>query len=463
MDPTTSTPKGLSRRDFVGASALAVGLGLSPALGAQAIRSRVRSRNGAPLNVILMISDGMSPGVLQLGDHFALQHRGVPSAWMELCQSSGARTSLLATASANGPVTDSAAAGTAFSVGGRTNNGRLNVMPGGAKPTPLAQRVKASGRSTGIVSTAQLAHATPAAFVVNHADRHDYAPIAVQMLAKRPDVMLGGGTKYFTEGRLRAHASDATVLRSRGEVLKGLPGEGAVMGFFSPGHMSYEIDREDNEPSLAEMTSAALQRLQTDDNGFFLMVEGARIDHAAHANDILTLLHDQLAFDDALSVARRFADERGDTLVVVTSDHGNANPAITMYAEEGAQGFAKLKGGRASFGKIRDEARVNGEATAESYARALKNLRGLELHDRELDAIGRTLARERVSVFKGLDNSEGVLGSILANHYATGFVSTNHTSDHVVLTTTGPMHDQAPVLGHITDLHAYMARALRLA
>ncbi|MEM1423813.1 MAG: alkaline phosphatase, partial [Planctomycetota bacterium] len=339
----------LSRRAFVGAS-LATAALLGSGARAQPERRvapgarRVRT-TAAPKNVVLMISDGMSPGVMQLADGFSLARRQTTTAWMALAQRDDATTTMMSTGSANGPVTDSAAAGTAFSTGRRANNNALCVLPDGSRPTPLAQRVKATNRATGIVTTTSIAHATPASFVVNHPSRHDYAPIASQMLAKRPDVMLGGGAEHFPESRLKTFAPDVAVVRTRAEMLAGLPTDAPVMGVFARDHMAYEMDRTDDEPSLAEMTAAALTRLDADPTGFFLMVEGGRVDHAAHSNDILALLHDQIAFDDALAAALAFADGRDDTLVIATSDHGNANPGVTHYAEKGARGFATLASG----------------------------------------------------------------------------------------------------------------------
>lgn len=449
---------GFSRRSFMGAGlASAAVLATGSAASAQPRRTSTKR----PRNVILMISDGMSPGVLQLGEHFAQQQRGTSSAWMDLTHADRARTTMMSTYSANGPVTDSAAAGTAFSTGQRTNNGALCVLPNGQRPTPLGRRLKAAGRATGLVTTTQLAHATPASFIVNHPSRHDYKPIAAQMLAMRPDVMLGGGTDHFTDAQIKTHAPDATVLRTRSDLRAGLPDDGAVMGFFTPDHMSYELDRLDDEPTIAEMTSAAIGRLSQDPAGFFLMVEGGRVDHAAHACDILSLLHDQLAFDDALRAAWEFAEHDGETLLVVTSDHANANPGITHYAEKGARGFARLKDGTMSFGAL-VRAAGGRSASIDAFAVAVQQHRSLTLTDHDRTALARLKNDELANPFEDLDNRVGVFGSVFANHYAVAFCSTSHTSDHVVLSATGPGHEGLPQFRHITDLHTFLAGALGL-
>ncbi|GAB4546524.1 MAG: alkaline phosphatase [Phycisphaerales bacterium] len=464
MTNPTPGPDRLTRREFVGASVAAAALFGGPhAAGAQSYKRRVGADSGAPKNVILMISDGMSPGVLQLGEDFSLARRGRSSAWMGLCRDPRATTTMMATASANGPVTDSGAAGTAFSTGRRADNGVLCVLPDGARPTPLVQRLKAAGRATGLVTTTQLAHATPASFVVNHPARHDYAPIAAQMLARRPDVMLGGGTDHFTDALIATHAPDAALLRTRADVLAGLPDDGPVMGFFTPDHMSYELDRTDDEPSLAEMTTAALARLDRDPGGFFLMVEGGRVDHAAHANDILALLHDQLAFDDAVRVAASFVEQRDDTLLIVTSDHANANPGVTHYAEKGAKGFATLAGADGSMSFEAMYRALGHRPTASDIAGLVERERKLSLRDTERLALERAVANEPMHAFRDADKLSSVMGAVLANHYSVAFASPNHTADHVWLSTLGPMSEGVPRVGHITDLHAYMCGALRLA
>src|SRR4029434_4694557 len=108
-----------------------------------------------------------------------------------------------------------------------------------------------------------------------------------------------------------------------------------VLGLFWSDHLPYTIDRnrepamQSRVPTLAEMTSSALQNLSHSPDGFLLQVEGGRVDHAAHDNDAASMLHDQLAFDDAIGVALEFAKEHGDTLVIITTDHGTGNPGLS--------------------------------------------------------------------------------------------------------------------------------------
>ena len=362
---------------------------------------------GKVKNLILMISDGMSPGLLSLADFVRVERTGSSTNWTRLMRGEfagvgvgtgggvglgGVRICLMGTASAR-PVTDSAAAVTAFSCGRRTNNGMVCMLPDGSALTPMFVRASEAGFATGLVSTTQLAHATPAGFVAVSRSRNSYPEIAAQMVDRACDVMLGGGQKYFTPELLEGFVGDGggVVVRDRDGLLRagggGGWGGGWLLGLFSDDHMSYELDRgETDEPSIAEVTSVALGRLggmvyggDGRKRGFVLMVEGGRVDHAAHANDAAGIIGDQLAFDDALGVALRFMRDHGDeTMLVVTSDHGNANPGQTFYSREGREAGRRVLGGRRSFEWIRRSWRGGEEVgLRECLEESLKRRRGL--------------------------------------------------------------------------------------
>jgi alkaline phosphatase len=135
--------------------------------------------------------------------------------------------------------------------------------------------------------------------------------------------------------------------------LRAAPATGPILGTFDAEHLPFSLDRAADPalaaavPSLAEMARAALSRLSANARGFVLQIEGGRVDHAAHSNDIGALIHDQLAFDDAVGVALEFATGRDDTLVLITSDHGNSNPGLN-----GAGGSFTSRGG--SYGDTQD-------------------------------------------------------------------------------------------------------------
>ncbi|GIV59906.1 MAG: hypothetical protein KatS3mg043_0995 [Rhodothermaceae bacterium] len=172
----------------------------------------------------------------------------------------------------------------------------------------------------------------PAAFSAHVPNRGMAAEIAAQQITKGIEVLFGGGRADFlpesaggrrTDGRnlleeARAAGYHVALTRAAFDSVTAPP----VLGLFAGSHLDYELDRDPAEqPSLAEMTRKALDLLRNDPDGFFLMVEGSRIDHAGHANDAAAHLHDILAFDEAVAVALDFARQEGETLVVVTSDH----------------------------------------------------------------------------------------------------------------------------------------------
>jgi alkaline phosphatase len=337
--------RGLSRREMIAA-------GLSSAWLLKTSRDGVGAASppsaafAAPRDIIFMVSDGMSSGVPWLAESFSRMVRGRGTHWCELLRNPEVTQGWFETASLNSPVTDSAAASTAWFSASRVNNGAINVLPDGTRLTPLAQVAQGCGRRVGIVTTATITHATPAGFAAVQADRDDEAEIAPQY-AGEIDVLLGGGRKHF-EASLRPTRTDIisryttggyTSCASREQILAARTG-GRRLGLFAAGHLPYTIDRlhdsslQQSMPTLAEMTIAALRQLEDSPRGFILQVEGARVDHAAHANDAASLLWEQLVFDDALGVALAFFQRRPDTLLVVTSDHGNASPSLVGVGED---------------------------------------------------------------------------------------------------------------------------------
>lgn len=278
----------------------------------------------AARNVILLIGDGMGPAQVEAGRQVAAL------AGRRLAMDSMPVTSLVTTTSAGGRITDSAAAATAMATGYKTVNGRLGIGPDGKHLPSITESVRAVGGLIGIVTNCSITSATPAGFVVHLPERDMGRDIARAMVEARPDVALGGGAAFFVPTLFeRARPALHTALESgytvvmemdEFEVASSLP----LLGLFAMTDMPYELDRDRiEEPSLRRMTEKALALLASSsgDAGFFLMVEGGRIDHACHAMDGSRLAAEMASFDDAVSVALEFARDRGDTLVIVTADH----------------------------------------------------------------------------------------------------------------------------------------------
>ncbi|MCB9840095.1 MAG: alkaline phosphatase [Phycisphaeraceae bacterium] len=457
----------VSRRQALIAGAASVaGAGLaSTALGRRA-GAAIRTRAGAAhpdhaRNVIFMCADGMSTGTLTLGDSAIRRQTGASSAWVRLWHAPGVRRAMQDTASADSLVTDSSAAASAWGIGRRVNNGTVNFTPDNREPEPILVTARAHGKATGLVTTTRVTHATPAGFIANVPDRGLEGPIAEQMQQRGVDVVLGGGRRYFPDATL---AIRAATLCTTAEELGAAPGglSKPLLGLFKDGHVDYVIERPATQPGLEAMTRAALDRLATGDNGFVLQVEGGRVDHAAHANDAAALVGEQVEFDRTIRVVVDWCAGRDDTLVVITSDHANANPGLTLYGPDGASGMERLLRGRRSIESILEEAARPGvdAGIIDRVCALIGEHRGIEFGQRERDFMLARFRGQPTNPFAPLENWTSLLGALLANHYGVAFVSPNHTSDYVECTAFGPGSQEMPPMVLNTDLYRMMVGAL---
>lgn len=449
----------VSRRSFLAAgAATAAAISLPKTARARTTSSR------APIarNLIFLVSDGMSTGTMTLADLMIREREGRASRWYDLLARDSARRTMVQTASADSMVTDSAASSTAWGIGVRVNNGAIGFTPDHRQPEPILHQAKRAGKATGLVTTAHLSDATPAGWACNMpTGRGDETNIARQMMERNYDVLMGGGRRYYPEQTL-ALGSDYTKVLTRDQLLalpKAHPGR--LIGLFSESDHNYELDREADQPHLAEMAQVAIDRLSRHPDGFVLQIEGARIDHAAHANDAGAIIYEQMAFDRALGVALDFAANRDDTLVITTTDHANANPGLTEYTRTGRAGFLRLAEWKHSFEWMSRQLGKT-ERTPEDHRRIIAQATNIELDDDEIATITRWRAGEQIIPYRGLNSGTGPLGSILANHNSVSFVSGNHTSDYVEQTAIGPGAQTIPPTLHLTDMNPIMVRLLDL-
>ena len=284
---------------------------------------------GAANHVILFIGDGMGFEQVKAAGMFATGRPGTLS--FEMFPFHGS----VHTVNAEGEVTDSAAAATAMGTGIKVGNGVISMaLPGNGTPLETAlERFKASGKSAGLVTTTIITHATPAAFGAHEASRENYSGIADDYLNdSRPNVLLGGA-EYLTADA--AAAAGYTVVVNRDGLQAFEPAvEVHVFGRFGSGDMPYEYDGIGGLPHLSELTLAALQILENDPDGFFLMIEGGRIDHACHANDIERAIGETIEFSRAVAAAVEWSDSHPDTLLIVTADHETGG--MQVLANNGA-------------------------------------------------------------------------------------------------------------------------------
>ena len=248
------------------------------------------------------------------------------------------------TRSANAAITDSAAGASAYASGCKVPNRSINVREDGSRPPLISILARKAGKGVGIVTNTHLTDATPAAFYGWSEKRQDEGSLAPQLAEADFQVVMGGGSSWFspegTAGSQRKDRRDVLAeakakgwrMISRAADLAGVRDDREGMrwlGIFASGDLSYvdERDGHPNQPSLTEMTLAALRRLQQEKEGFFLIVEGGMIDKACHKKWDARAIQETLEFDRTIGEVVRAVDDR--TLVIVTADHETAQGSHT--------------------------------------------------------------------------------------------------------------------------------------
>jgi alkaline phosphatase len=296
--------------------------------------------NSEKKNIIFMIMDGTNSDVVTLSRWY--KGSGLN---LDRILVGGVRTY-----SGESAITDSAAAGTAMATGVKTRADYIGMNKVGKPVLTVLEAAKLSGYATGIVSTSPVQHATPAAFTSHVTDRDEFSDIGEQQVYQDLDVILGGGAAWLKPKAKNQIKNDDGMLKTKqvsredGENLlskikshysftssrNGLSqarGDGKLWGAFAEEDLAYDFDRKalkPDEPTLAEMTKAAIARLSAGKKGFFLMVEGSKVDWAAHKNDPVGMISEVLSFDKAVGEALDFAERDGNTMVVAVTDHGNS-------------------------------------------------------------------------------------------------------------------------------------------
>ncbi|MES2659354.1 MAG: alkaline phosphatase [Verrucomicrobiota bacterium] len=461
----------IGRRDWLKTASLTAAAVLA---GTRSFAEPSGKPAGKVRGVIFMVSDGMSPGVLTLAEAYSNLTRKRGTQWWSLMNNRNATRGLMDTASANSMVTDSAAASSAWGGGQRVNNGSINVDPNGKDIAPIAATLRKKGVRIGLVSTATITHATPAGFASCVSNRGNEDDIAPQYL-DRVDVILGGGSGHFNR-KDRADQRDLagefekagyaivnnrdSLLAARGEKL---------LGTFTRGHLPFSIDRDRNPemaaaiPTLTEMSQAALTRFLASDKPFLLQIEGARIDHAAHLNDIGALLGDQLAFDDALAAVLALIANRDDIQLIVTSDHGNSNPGLNGTGNgysESNQRFARIANMKASHERLFVEWGKVKDGNADQLTKLIKQHLDFTLKPAESASLIEIFQNHPVIEWnEQLSKPEGLLGQFAGNRTGIGWTGTSHTSDPTLVSALGPQSDRfagmvrnSDIFGHLMEM-----------
>lgn len=440
----------LSRRELLqaGVAALA-GSGL---LFREA-SAQVRRRGTQVKNIIFMVSDGMSLGVPSMAEPFSQMVLGRGTHWFRLLQDPEAVTGLFETRSLDSLVTDSSAASSAWGSGSRVFNGAVNVLPDGTKLAPIAHVMRRAGKRIGLVTTTTITHATPAGFAAVHPRRDDEHIIAEQYLDV-VDVLMGGGRRFFDPQQrsdkrdlIAEYQHKSYTFWEKREQVRGRERPDKVLGLFYSGHVPYTIDHKNDPklwqevPKLAEMARTALEILSRSRNGFLLQIEGGRVDHAAHSNDAAALLWDQLAFDDAIAIAVDFVRRHPDTLLVITSDHGNSNPGLNGMGEEyrdSTKCLERVAQAKGSYGAIQQMLKEAGTPTPDKVREAIREVTGIEINREEAEVIANVAqGKPAPAINRSHANLVGVLGEILSNYNGIAWIGTQHTSDWTLVTALG--------------------------
>ncbi|PJC88142.1 alkaline phosphatase [Vibrio sp. HA2012] len=304
-----------------------------------------------PKYVFYMIGDGLSSAQRQITEYYLQEQKKDTN--YHLTINSMPVTGIITTQSASSLVTDSAAAGTALATGVKTDNGVIALTPDGQKLETLLEGAQKQGKATGLITTTRLTHATPATFAAKNKNRNAENEIAEDYVNANIDFLAGGGFRNFITGEGSKRKDDRNLVTefkklgyttfigkdSSESLMNYQPKSGDhVLALLTKSHLPYDLDRQVT-PSLAQLTDKGIELLSKDKDGFFLMVEGGRIDHAAHANDIAGVIGDTIAFDNAVKSAVDFYNKHPkETLIVVVGDHETGGMGLGL----GKQYFMNL-------------------------------------------------------------------------------------------------------------------------
>lgn len=416
-------------------------------------------------NVIVMIPDGTSLATVSIARWLQwYQDPSKPKLNIDpyLCGT-------VRTHSSNAPIGDSAPTTSCYMTGQPSRTGYVSTYPEQDKdndiyPTeaerafqPLTTVLEAGkilqGKATGLVFTCEFPHATPADCSAHSYKRGRYDWIAPQMVHNELDVVIGGGVSILTEEmENELVANGYKVYRNDLQGMRADKSE-KMWALYGDKEMAYDLDRDPNQqPSIEEMTRKAIEKLSKDPDGFFLMVEGSKVDWAAHGNDPVGMATDFLAFDRACGAALEFARQNGETAVVILPDHGNSGISL---GRRSCTGYDKL-----SKDQLFHQFSLY-KLTAEGFAKKVNNIpnsevqqmfsqyAGFELTDEEMNALNnckdyknspipaeQRKTDDNSSMYSG--NLTGLMAHIITSRTCFGFTTGGHTGEEVFLAAYHP-------------------------
>ncbi|WP_336863994.1 alkaline phosphatase [Peribacillus frigoritolerans] len=338
-------------------------------------------------------------------------------------------------------ITDSASAATAMSAGVKTYNAAIAVDNDKSEVKTVLEAAKEKGKATGLVATSEITHATPASFGAHDENRKNMNSISddyYNELIKgkhKIDVLLGGGKSNFVRPDVnlaKAFEKDGySYVTDKNQMLKDKNEQ--VLGLFASEGLPKMIDRPSETPSLADMTSSAIQRLNKDKDGFFLMVEGSQVDWAGHDNDIVGAMSEMEDFEKAYKAAMEFAKKDKHTLVVATADHSTGGFSI------GAKGIYNWYGEPIKAAKRTPDFMADAIVKGADVEKTLKqyiNQNVVKLTDGEIKTV------TEAAKSKNVTNVDNAIEAIFDNRTNTAWTTGGHTGEDVPVYAYGPYKER---------------------
>ncbi len=433
-------------------------------------------------NVIVMIPDGTSIGVVSAARWYKIYNNlGGNNLAIDpyLCGT-------VKTFSSNAPIGDSAPTTSAYMTGMPQQTGNVAIYPI-ADPAndlvpvdpakayqPLATILEAAkyqqNKATGLVVTVEFPHATPADCSAHYYARGKYLYIASQMAYQNLDVMFGGGNSIITDD-IKQHFKNTgtTLIQDDVNAFRNFKGKEKIWALFCDRQHPYDLDRDDTQiPSLAEMTEKALNRLSQNKNGFFLMVEGSKVDWSAHGNDAVGCITEYLAFDRAVAKVMDFAKKNGETTVIVLPDHGNSGFTIGRRDLKSYDKATKdqLFGNVSQYKKTGEGLeRILLKTDPSQFMSVFKEYTNIDLTDEELNLLLSSKNYKHESDYMKVSNSVNMASTIINimnAHTYFGFTTGGHTGEEVFLAAYHPDGDLPIGMNLNTEINQYLFAAMGL-
>ncbi|WHY77854.1 alkaline phosphatase [Neobacillus sp. WH10] len=408
-------------------------------VGNTSVQAQVEKNNNADIkNVIFLIGDGMGVSYTSAYRYFKDNHNTPEVETTEFDKYLvGQQMTYPEDPEQN--ITDSASAATAMSAGVKTYNAAIAVDNDKSKVKTVLEAAKEKGKATGLVATSEITHATPAAFGAHNENRKNMNAIADDYYNElingkhKIDVLLGGGKSNFE--RPDVNLADAfkkdgfSYVTNKEQLLKDKNNQ--ILGLFTTGGLPKMIDRTEDIPSLEDMTTSAIDRLNKNKNGFFLMVEGSQIDWAGHDNDIVGAMSEMEDFEKAFKAAIEFAKKDKHTLVVATADHSTGGFSI------GANGIYNW------FGKPVQAAKRTPAFMADEIAKGADVEKTLKSYiDQNLLPLTDAEIQSVKNAGKKSSDISTAIKTIFNKRSYTGWTTGGHTGEDVPVFAFGPSKER---------------------